>query len=67
MKTFFKRFLILLFIALIAIQFIRPAKNISEAAQPNNIATKYSIPADVQATLKASCYDCHSNNTKYPW
>ncbi|MFN0081567.1 MAG: heme-binding domain-containing protein [Ferruginibacter sp.] len=67
MKIFFKRLLIILLIAFIAIQFIRPAKNISDAAQPNDISTKYAIPADVQATLKASCYDCHSNNTKYPW
>jgi hypothetical protein len=67
MKTFFKRFLTLLFIAFIAIQFIRPAKNISDGVQPNDISTKYAIPADVQATLKSSCYDCHSNNTKYPW
>lgn len=67
MKTFFKRLLILLLIAFIAIQFVRPAKNLSNVTQPNDISTKYAIPVDVQATLKASCYDCHSNNTKYPW
>lgn len=67
MKIFLKRFLVLMLIAFIAIQFVRPAKNILDAAQPNDIANKYAIPAHVQATLKASCYDCHSNNTKYPW
>ena len=67
MKIFLKCFLALMLVAFIAIQFVRPAKNISDTAQPNDIATKYAIPADVQATLKASCYDCHSNNTKYPW
>jgi hypothetical protein len=24
-------------------------------------------PADVKATLRQSCYDCHSNETVYPW
>lgn len=24
-------------------------------------------PADVKAILKASCYDCHSNETVWPW
>jgi len=24
-------------------------------------------PKEVMALLKKSCYDCHSNNTKYPW
>ena len=25
------------------------------------------VPKDIQATLKTACYDCHSNNTQYPW
>ena len=24
-------------------------------------------PADVKAVLERSCYDCHSNETKWPW
>jgi len=24
-------------------------------------------PKEVMTILKKSCYDCHSNNTKYPW
>jgi hypothetical protein len=32
-----------------------------------DITTKYTIPQDVLASLKTSCYDCHSNNTYYPW
>jgi hypothetical protein len=24
-------------------------------------------PKEVMTLLKRSCYDCHSNNTKYPW
>ena len=25
------------------------------------------VPADVKLILKTSCYDCHSNETRYPW
>jgi hypothetical protein len=25
------------------------------------------VPPDVQAVLKRSCYDCHSNSTVWPW
>ena len=57
----------MLLIALIFIQFIRPKKNISEGIAINDISTKYTIPADVSDILKVSCYDCHSNNTVYPW
>jgi hypothetical protein len=25
------------------------------------------MPQEVASTLQSSCYDCHSNNTHYPW
>ncbi|WP_424002689.1 heme-binding domain-containing protein [Maribacter sp. IgM3_T14_3] len=53
-------------IILIVIQFIRPDKNIS-GDDTFAIATKYSIPNDVENILQVSCYDCHSNTTTYPW
>jgi hypothetical protein len=53
--------------ALLLIQFIKPTRNMSDAATPNDISNKYAIPADVDAILSSSCYDCHSNNTRYPW
>ena len=67
MKIFFKRFLIFLLIAFLFIQFFRSTKNVSAAVAVNDISTKYTIPENVHAVLKASCFDCHSNNTKYPW
>lgn len=62
-----KRILVVLLIIFIVIQFIRPAKNISTVSGPNDISTKYPVPDSVQAILKVACYDCHSNNTRYPW
>lgn len=67
MKKFFKRLLLVLLAAFIIIQFFRPGKNISSGISANDITTKYAIPQDVQQILKTSCYDCHSNNTNYPW
>ncbi|MFN8252038.1 MAG: heme-binding domain-containing protein [Ferruginibacter sp.] len=67
MKKFFKRLLLVLLAAFVIIQFFRPEKNISASAGPNDIAAKYAVPQDVMAVLKTSCYDCHSNNTNYPW
>ncbi|MDB5198125.1 MAG: cytochrome [Chitinophagaceae bacterium] len=67
MKKIFKRILIVLLIVFIAIQFIRPQKNISAGISANDISTKYPVPDSVQAILKVACNDCHSNNTRYPW
>ncbi len=53
-----------------AIQFIRPAKNIAPNEDDNlnnDISGVYPVPKNVKSILKASCYDCHSNNTYYPW
>lgn len=62
-----KKILLALLVILIVAQFFRPAKNQSEGPQANHIGTKYDIPADVKPILEKACYDCHSNNTKYPW
>lgn len=62
-----KKTLLSLLIVLSAIQFIRPAKNKNTAEQKADITMQFNVPADVQNVLKTSCYDCHSNNTNYPW
>jgi len=67
LKTVFKRAFQVLILALIVIQFIRPEKNRAEGISNNDISKIYPVPDDVQAILKTSCYDCHSNNTVYPW
>jgi len=65
MKKYFKlKYLIIL---LILIQLYRPTKNKSTEVSPNSIFTTEIVPQDVQQILKTSCYDCHSNNTVYPW
>jgi Haem-binding domain len=49
------------------IQFIRPAKNQSSVLSSNDITLHVNVPDSVLHLLQRSCYDCHSNNTVYPW
>jgi hypothetical protein len=53
-------------VLLVLIQLYRPTRNLSND-DANAIGKKYQMPDSVQAILKSSCYDCHSNNTVYPW
>jgi hypothetical protein len=62
-----KKILLVLLAVLVIIQFIRPAKNISTAAPTGDISTVYPVPDSVHKILVKACYDCHSNNTVYPW
>ncbi len=51
----------------VVIQFIQPAHNKSNGISATDISGVVNIPDSVQAVLKNACYDCHSNNTIYPW
>ena len=62
-----KKILLALLVVLVVIQFFHPEKNISEGVSANNIAAVYTTPEEVKTILAASCNDCHSNNTVYPW
>lgn len=64
-----KIFLLILLGAFIIIQFFHPAKNINAGPEAiaKDISTVFSIPDSVKNILQTSCYDCHTNNTKYPW
>ncbi|RYY71671.1 MAG: cytochrome C [Chitinophagaceae bacterium] len=63
-----RKILLFVLLLLIAIQFYpKPARNVAVAQSPMDISTKINVPANVQAILKESCNDCHSNNTHYPW
>jgi hypothetical protein len=68
MKRFLlRRLLPALALGLVAIQFVRPARNIASAPSPDDLLVTHPVPADVRRTLEQACYDCHSNTTHYPW
>lgn len=62
-----KKILLGLLVLLVLIQFIRPARNNGSATGPADITHYVHVPDTVLQMLKTSCYDCHSNYTKYPW
>ena len=64
---FLKRGILVLVVLFIVIQFIRPARNITEVNPSHEVTAAVTVPSDVQGILRNSCYDCYSNNTRYPW
>lgn len=61
-----KKVLLLILLAFILIQFVRPEKNDSKN-EMNAMGTVMEIPVEVTKIIQTSCADCHSNSTKYPW
>lgn len=62
-----KKILLALGIIFIVIQFKQPAHNKSRQVLATDISKIVAVSDSVQAILKNTCYDCHSNNTSYPW
>ena len=62
-----KKILLAIGLVVIGIQFIQPARNKNEGVPETDITKVVSVPHDVGSLMKNACYDCHSNNTAYPW
>jgi hypothetical protein len=62
-----KKILTVIVIAFVAIQFFRPDRSIDSQASSSDISGVFSMPDSVKVILQNACYDCHSNNTRYPW
>jgi hypothetical protein len=62
-----KKILIGLLVMVLLMQVMQPTKNQSDTPSENDISQIYELPAGVHETLVKKCYDCHSNNTQYPW
>ncbi len=61
---------IIAWIALIAfaiIQLFPTDKNESYATPETDFMLVNKVSSKIESQLKVSCYDCHSNNTAYPW
>jgi hypothetical protein len=56
-----------LLIIFVVMQLFQPERNISSANLKTDIANHYKLPDSVEHILTTVCYDCHSNNTDYPW
>ena len=57
----------ILLVVFIAIQAFRIDKTNPQAAKELDFISINKPSKDITQLLKASCYDCHSNESKYPW
>ncbi len=59
-----KKLLILIVLIFIGIQFVPMDV---PADVPSKAEDSIEAPENIQAILKRSCFDCHSNHTTFPW
>ncbi|MGO3183495.1 MAG: heme-binding domain-containing protein [Aequorivita sp.] len=62
-----KTVLVMALVALVLIQFIRPEKNSAGYESVSLFESETKPSEKVILILNENCYDCHSNQTKYPW
>ncbi|HCE54243.1 MAG: hypothetical protein APF83_07400 [Lutibacter sp. BRH_c52] len=62
-----KIILLVVLLALLGIQFIPTTRNQIDIVPSTDLMEVYNVPEQVEIIFKTSCYDCHSNNTYYPW
>ena len=58
-----KKIYLIIIVAIILIQFIPINRDNPSTENGAEIV----LPVEVEQTIKNSCYDCHSNNTTWPW
>jgi hypothetical protein len=62
-----KKIAVLILIMVGVFQFVQPTKNRSEGLGDADISLVLPISKELHQTFINKCYDCHSNNTRYPW
>lgn len=58
---------LVLLVAFVGIQFIPTTLNQSKNIPKTDFLLVNNTPKNISRILQKSCYDCHSNNTNYPW
>ena len=62
-----KNIVLVLVVAFVGIQFIPTKRNQSDIVPATDFMLVNNVPNNIKSKLQVSCYDCHSNNTNYPW
>lgn len=62
-----KKIALVLLIVLVGIQFVPTMRNQSDTIPESDFMTVNNVPKTINNKLQVSCYNCHSNNTAYPW
>ena len=66
-KSRLRLVLLMVLASFLIIQFFRPEKNLGEIETAEDFIQVTGIPDTLARVLMNSCYDCHSNRTRYPW
>ncbi|NAY90644.1 cytochrome C [Muricauda sp. JGD-17] len=62
-----KKIAIVLLVIFVGMQFYRPDKNVANGDYVTAFESETQPGPEAQKILKTTCYDCHSDNTNYPW
>lgn len=62
-----KIIVLVLMVCLVGIQFASTELNQSTVIPKTDFLLVNNPPREISQLLEESCYDCHSNNTNYPW
>ncbi|XCF07338.1 heme-binding domain-containing protein [Tamlana crocina] len=62
-----KKIVLALLILFVVAQFFGPEKNQGDLSSIEPFLAETNPPEDVKLILKETCYDCHSDYTRYPW
>ena len=58
---------LILLVGFVGIQFVPTDLNQSDTVPKTDFLLVNNTQENISALLQESCYDCHSNNTEYPW
>jgi hypothetical protein len=67
MIKFLKILIIALVLVFIALQFVPNKMPENKAAGNEDLINSGALSENISTVLRTSCYDCHSNQTSFPW
>lgn len=62
-----KKILLGVLVILFIMQFFQIDKTNAEVNQEQDFLNVHNVQAEMALMIKDACYDCHSDETKYPW
>lgn len=65
--TLLKKIFLGIILVIVVVQFFGPEKNEGQVESLDAFLNETNPPEQIKLILKESCYDCHSDVTRYPW
>lgn len=56
-----------LVVAIVLLQVYPSDKPMVRTENPDDLLLTNKVPENIASILKSACYDCHSNESKFPW